>query len=197
MDDSTTTEQQGAAVSQAQDATDSGAIAMGDGSTDYFAGIDVPSNAADMDGNGSGDADVLNSGQAASEALEAMEASDAKQENDEPTFLSVWQEQRRVVLQERRDKEVEEQRNLEKQAQDDLAEFHTNRQKKIETQQKENRDKEDGLKQDLNSVFKNGTLWEQVGRLVNLQEIKNNDTDSVDRMRNLLIHLKNVKQIKT
>ena len=77
-----------------------------------------------------------------------------------------------------------------------MAEFHANRQRKIEAKQKENRDKEDGLKQDLNSVFKHGTLWEQVGRLVNLQEMKNNDADSVDRMRNLLIHLKNVKQQK-
>jgi len=165
------------------EATDSGAIALGDGGTDYFAGMDVPSGDAPADATATEDV----SGDAPADGTEE------KGGNDEPTFLSVWQEQRRIELQKRRDKEVEEQRELQSQAEADLNEFHADREKKIEAKKKENRDKEDGLREDLNSVFQHGTLWEQVGRLVNLQEVKNSDEESVDRMRNLLIQLKNVK----
>lgn len=75
MDDdaAATTEQ----TQAAPEATESGAIAMGDGNTDYFAGMDVPSNEAAGDANANATEDA--SGQ--------PEASDEKQQNDEPTFL--------------------------------------------------------------------------------------------------------------
>merc|ERR1719330_251386 len=77
---------------------------------------------------------------------------------DEPTFLSVWQEERKLELEKRR------------------------------TQERELRD-------DLDAVFKHGTIWEQVGKMVNLNEKMSalNALDK-DRFRDLLIHLRNAKK---
>merc|ERR1712228_150775 len=73
---------------------------------------------------------------------------------DEPTFLSVWQEQRK----------------LNETAQAALEKFETDRAKRMENKKKENREKEKDLRDDLDAVFKHGTIWEQVGKMVNLNE---------------------------
>jgi len=46
------------------------------------------------------------------------------------------------------------------------------------------------LKGDMSSVFASGTIWEQVAKMVNLQTT---DKGGPDRMRSLLIQLKNQK----
>merc|ERR1712087_574332 len=93
---------------------------------------------------------------------------------DEPTFLSVWQEERKW----------------------ELEEFQSKRAERIENKKKENREKEKDLRDDLDAVFKHGTIWEQVGKMVNLNEKMSGLSNSLDkdRFRDLLIHLRNAKQ---
>jgi len=114
-------------------------------------------------------------------------------QNEEPTFLSVWQEQRRIELNKRAATEAEEQKKLVEEAIEELKQFNLTRERKIETIKKDNREKEKLLREDLQATFKHGTIWEQIGKMVNLQEVNNNDNDlnSTDRMRTLLIQLKN------
>merc|ERR1719245_843754 len=114
---------------------------------------------------------------------------------DEPTFLSVWQEERKLELEKRRTQEKEQQKKLIETAQGQLEKFETDRAKRIENKKKENREKEKDLRDDLDAVFKHGTIWEQVGKMVNLNEKMTglNKFDK-DRFRDLLIHLRNAKQ---
>merc|ERR1711897_121567 len=114
---------------------------------------------------------------------------------DEPTFLSVWQEERKLELEKRRTQEKEQQKKLIETAQGQLEKFETDRAKRIENKKKENREKEKDLRDDLDAVFKHGTIWEQVGKMVNLNEKMTglNKFDK-DRFRDLLIHLRNAKK---
>jgi len=117
-------------------------------------------------------------------------------EDQEPTVLSVWLESRRQILEERKTKEKEEQEKLQKQAKDDIQKFHDDRKRRVEEGKKQNRLKERQLREDLQSVFEYGTIWEQVARMVNLQEAtdKRGLSGDQERMRNLLIQLKNEKK---
>merc|ERR1711920_1037405 len=114
---------------------------------------------------------------------------------DEPTFLSVWQEERKLELEKRRTQEREQQKQQIENAQGELEKFESDRAKRIENKRKENRDKEQDLRDDLDAVFKHGTIWEQVGKMVNLNEkMTGLDKHDKERFRDLLIHLRNAKQ---
>merc|ERR1712244_209228 len=109
----------------------------------------------------------------ADELKEEEEAagSDPKEKSeDEPTFLSVWQEERKLELEKRRTQEKEAQKELIESAQGELEEFQSKRAERIENKKKENREKEKDLRDDLDAVFRHGTIWEQVGKMVNLNE---------------------------
>merc|ERR1719507_205346 len=130
------------------------------------------------------------------EEEEEAAGSDPKEKSeDEPTFLSVWQEERKLELEKRRSQEREEQKKQIENAQGELEKFESDRAKRIENKRKENRDKEQDLRDDLDAVFKHGTIWEQVGKMVNLNEKMSglNKFDK-DRFRDLLIHLRNAKK---
>ena len=110
-------------------------------------------------------------------------------------IYSVWQEQRRVEMEKRRNEEVENQKKLIEKGQAEIEKFHNDRAKRIENKKKENREKEKDLRDDLESVFKHGTEWEQVGKMVNLNEkMESLNKFEKNRMRDLLIHLRNQKQ---
>lgn len=106
---------------------------------------------------------------------------------------SVWTDQRRNELEDRREIERDSQSKSKEEAQETLQQFHNDRNARIAAKQKENRIKEEQLREDLQSTFEHGTIWEQVGKMVNLQETEATSEGS-DRMRALLIHLKNAKQ---
>jgi len=87
-------------------------------------------------------------------------------------------------------------KKLVEEAQEEIKQFHITRQRKIETIKKENKEKEKVIREDLQATFQHGTIWEQVGKMVNLQENKNsnNEAEGNDRLRTLLIQLKNAKR---
>merc|ERR1712198_740103 len=96
----------------------------------------------------------------------------------------------------RRTQEREEQKKQIENAQSELEKFESDRAKRIENKRKENREKEQDLRDDLDAVFKHGTIWEQVGKMVNLNEKMSGLSSQLDkdRFRDLLIHLRNAKQ---
>merc|ERR1719266_2929210 len=131
----------------------------------------------------------------ADELKDERQSEQKEKSEDEPTFLSVWQEERKLELEKRRTQEKEQQKELIESAQGELEEFQSKRAERIENKKKENREKEKDLRDDLDAVFKHGTIWEQVGKMVNLNEKMSglNKFDK-DRFRDLLIHLRNAKK---
>jgi len=117
-------------------------------------------------------------------------------EDQEPTVFSVWMESHRQMLEEKAKKEREEQDKLQKQAKEDIQKFHDDRKRRINETKQQNKTKESQLREDLQAVFEHGTIWEQVAKMVNLQE--QTDTSGLsgdqERMRTLLIQLKNDKK---
>ncbi|ETO26716.1 hypothetical protein RFI_10417 [Reticulomyxa filosa] len=109
---------------------------------------------------------------------------------------SVWLESHRQMLQEKAKKEREEQDQLQQQAKEDIQKFHDDRKRRIQEAKKQNKTKETQLREDLQAVFEHGTVWEQVAKMVNLQEPtdKSGLSGDQERMRKLLIQLKNDKK---
>merc|ERR1711971_202784 len=162
-----------------------------DGNADPFAsmvdGGDAPEDPLMMGGADANGAEELN---------EEPQSEQKEKSEDEPTFLSVWQEERKLELEKRRTTEREAQKESIEKAQGELEDFTTKRAERIENKKKENREKEKDLRDDLDAVFKHGTIWEQVGKMVNLKEKMSgiSNVGDKDRFRDLLIHLRNIKE---
>lgn len=117
----------------------------------------------------------------------------------EPSFeelddgpLSKWRAEREIVLSKRAEDAAEEKRALAKKGQEDVANFYTQRDERIEKAQANNRTEEKEFRTELENTFKFGTKWEKVGKLVNLNP-NQEDKRETERMRKLLIQLKNDK----
>mmetsp|Transcript_44409 Transcript_44409/g.73501 ORF Transcript_44409/g.73501 Transcript_44409/m.73501 type:complete len:320 (+) Transcript_44409:82-1041(+) len=156
---------------------------------DVFGGMDVNENAAEndnsnaeqIDGGGGGggmNGDVNNSGEI-----------EEKQES-KPTFLSVWQEEHREQLAEKAKAERAEKERLTEAGKKALDEFNEQRRLRIEQQHKDAQAREKDLRDDYDSVFKHGTIWQQVAKMVDLQSSKKH----IERMKDLLIILKNADE---
>merc|ERR1712204_134594 len=134
-----------------------------DGNSDPFAsmvdGGDAPMANDDPLMMGGADAN------GAEELNEEPQSEQKEKSEDEPTFLSVWQEERKLELEKRRTTEREAQKESIENAQKALEKFETDRAKRMEKKKK--REKEKDLRDDLDAVFKHGTIWEQVGKMVN------------------------------
>merc|ERR1711920_1198246 len=98
--------------------------------------------------------------------------------DDNVTFLSVWEEQRKQTLEERRIKEIQLKTEIAERAQEEIKNFHTERAARIAQAQKVNRAAEE--------EFKEGTIWQQVGKMVNLKADQGNQLLPT-RMRDILI----------
>jgi len=122
-----------------------------------------------------------------------QEQNNEEEEEEKQTMLSVWQEQHREHLAEKAKKEREGQEKNVEDGKNALDEFNENRTKRIEQQRKDAQSREADLREDYDAVFKHGTIWQQVAKLVDLKE-KNK---KVERMRDLIIHLKNAEDRKS
>lgn len=126
---------------------------------------------------------------------ESQPAAQELPSNDElsfqgPTPLSVWENERAVVIQNRISKAKADKQKALEDARAEIAQFYKQREEGVAKKQATNREDEKNLKTELEGLMKNGTLWEKVGRLSNLQP-KANDDRKVARMRKLLVTLKN------
>lgn len=120
---------------------------------------------------------------------------EVKDESDELSAIGQWEAEHRSALMEKRNKARAEKEKLLENAKADIEKFYNERmekQKKIKAQNKEN---EQNYFSEMGDLMQYGDPWEKVGRLVNLTPKPNEKpgTSKVDRMRGLLIQLKNEK----
>eukprot|EP01084_Bolivina_argentea_P105613 189136_1 len=124
-------------------------------------------------------------------ATEAVNVDDEEDEEDKKeqkqTFLSVWQEQHREGIADKVKQEREAQDKQIETAKEALEQFNEERRMRVEQGRKQAQAMESDLREDYNAVFKHGTIWQQVAKLVDLKTKKEN----IERMRDLLIILKN------
>jgi len=120
---------------------------------------------------------------------------DAFEEKAEPTPFQLWEEKRNEVLRQRRDKAYGDKDGLEEAGKVATAEFYTSRETRIKAIQETNREDEKKTVADMESLMEFGSQWEKVAKLVNLTPDPNEKpgTSKVDRLRQLLIQLKNEK----
>merc|ERR1712060_72074 len=112
-------------------------------------------------------------------------------EDENVTFLSVWEEQRKQTLQERSFKEEQAKVEIAAKAKDEMSKFHEDRGSRIEQTNKENRIAEEELKDDMAKVFKEGSVWQQVAKMVELKADPSEKKNLPERMKDILIQLKN------
>ncbi|KMS64675.1 hypothetical protein BVRB_017840, partial [Beta vulgaris subsp. vulgaris] len=105
--------------------------------------------------------------------------------------FSIWQAKRKAELEQKREEERKEKAELLEQAKADIQTFLKNRAESTEKKQSANRIAETEFRTDLESVMKNGTLWEQVAKLVDLKPKPGKEEQATSRMRSLLLQLKN------
>merc|ERR1711971_941241 len=90
------------------------------------------------------------------------------------------------AVQEAAEEEREEKEALVNKAKEELDRFNEDRQARIDRQRKDAQSREADIRADYDAVFKHGTIWQQVAKLVDLKT-KDKRTE---RLRDLLIQLK-------
>lgn len=127
------------------------------------------------------------------QGIEQQQRQDLFQEEPQDTPLSAWQAKRKEEIADRQAKERVEKERLREQAKMDIDTFYNQLEKSVEERQVTNRAEEEEFRADLESVMEYGTLWEKVGKLVDLKPKKGRGEEETARMRLLLLHLKNEK----
>jgi len=98
------------------------------------------------------------------------------------------------VLAERRQKAEEQKAATLVQSKQDVTSFYAAREDRIKNAKKQNRTDETNSKKEYEALMQFGTRWEKVNRLINIQPKPSDKTAGrLDRMRKLLIQLKQVK----
>merc|ERR1712110_737519 len=92
----------------------------------------------------------------------------------------------------------ERKEEIKEKAKESLEQFYADRKEKQSNIKTRNREQEEIIKDEMNDLMQHGAPWEKVGRLVNLTPKPNEKPGSskVNRMRGLLIQLKNEKTEK-
>jgi len=109
-----------------------------------------------------------------------------------PTALSLWEKERKLVIEERIRKAQAAKVQAQEDAKQDITKFYAQRQETLARNQATNRADEKNTKADMDALMKGGTLWEKVAKLADLQPKAGQDGKAA-RMRKLLIQLKNDK----
>lgn len=109
-----------------------------------------------------------------------------------PSPLSVWEAKRAQVLADKSAKEEAAKNENIATAKQEIAKSYSARTERVNANKTNNEMDEKTLKAEMSQLMAHGTLWEKVAKLVNLQPKANEKrAQSVDRMRRLLIQMKN------
>jgi len=148
----------------------------GDDEDDPFADVDKPSAAS------------------AGPAFSSFSGKEEVKEEEE-TPLSIWERERSQLLAERKKKAETDKAELLAHAKEELNKFYADSNTKLEKTKKVNRADEKNFRTDTAEIFKSGTKWEKVNRLVNLapKSGEKPGTSRVERYRKLLLQLKTEK----
>jgi len=107
-----------------------------------------------------------------------------------PTPYSLWEQKRQQILADKQAKADEAKKAIALTAKDEIAKFYNQRTERIAQNKQQNRIDEKTLKAEIATLFQFGQQWEKVGKLINIAP-KANEKRTVDRMRKLLLALKN------
>lgn len=145
---------------------------------DIFAGTDLQDTGGEMDGSGDFPGNL-----------------EVKDENSE---IGRWEAEHRQVLMEKRTKARQDKEKLLEKAKSDIQKFYEERKEKQGNIRIQNKEHEQNYFSEMSNLMQYGAPWEKVGRLVNLTPNPNEKpgTSKVDRMRTLLIQLKNEKPVE-
>jgi hypothetical protein len=131
---------------------------------------------------------------APTQSSDAFGLSETKEEQEDlfaPSALSLWEQERKNILAQRIAKAKEEKQKAIDQGKADIDSFYQQRADTLKKTQAANRGEEKETRTELEALMKNGTLWEKVAKMANLQP-KAGDLKTA-RMRKLLIQLKTDK----
>jgi len=125
--------------------------------------------------------------------LGGQHGGDVKQEEDKtPTPYSIWEQKRADVLKARQDKADADKADLVLKAKDELKNFYSSREEKLEKTKKQHRQDEASEAKETAALMESGTRWQKVNKLVDLKPKKDHaESQRTERFRNLLIQLKN------
>merc|ERR1712070_454430 len=116
------------------------------------------------------------------------------EEKFEPTPLQLWEEKRATVLEERESASEQKKQDALQRAAEEFARYLEIRGKRIEETKKAHRDEAARQAESLEKLMAHGTKWAKVEKLVNLKPNKEKSFTKTERMRKLLITLKNERK---
>jgi len=118
-----------------------------------------------------------------------------EKEYDDNAAIKEWEEKHREMLMKKRNLARAEKEKLLEKAKQDIDAFYVERKKKQDNIKIRNKEAEENYFHEMKDLMQFGAAWEKVGRLINLTPKPNEKpgTSKVDRMRTLLIQLKNEK----
>jgi len=128
-------------------------------------------------------------------AFSSFSGKEKEVKEEEETPLSIWERERAQILADRRSKAESDKAQLLSTAKEELSKFYADANTKLDKSKKVNRADEKNFRSDTAEIFKSGTKWEKVNRLVNVTPKANEKpgTSRVERYRKLLVQLKTEK----
>lgn len=114
---------------------------------------------------------------------------------EEETALSIWEREHQEALRQKKEASREAKLKAQADAAAEIKEFYAKREETLKRTMENNRMEEKNMRQDLANLMENGTQWEKVARLVNLQPTQ--DDGNTGRLRKLLIQLKNDREMES
>lgn len=111
---------------------------------------------------------------------------------EEETPLSIWEKKHQEELAAKRQASRDAKDAAASDAKAEIKEFYAKREEALKRTMENNRMEEKNMREDLANLMENGTQWEKVAKLVNLNPKQ--DEKSTGRLRKLLIQLKNEKK---
>jgi len=161
---------------------------------ELFAGTDMASDPLALAGDEMPINDIGDIGDIGDSVNASLEIKDGL-ELDDSSAIGKWEAEHRSALMDKRNKARAEKEKLLEKAKTDIENFYNERSKKQENIKTQNKENEQNYFTEMSDLMEYGAPWEKVGRLVNLTPKPNEKpgTSKVDRMRRLLIQLKNEK----
>jgi len=123
------------------------------------------------------------------EVAEEEEAS--PEENNELSPMAVWNNQWQITLKERKDEENEKKGAQVEKAEQQIADFQAQREKRREARISKNRAEEQEKLEAMEADLENDNSWQKVVKMVELNQDAAEKSKDCSRMRDVLILLKN------
>ena len=125
------------------------------------------------------------------EEVEEEEDDFQEAETNDPSPMTLWNNQWQVTLKERKDEENAQKGSAVEQAEQDLSELQGQREKKRESRISNNRADEQEKLEAIEADLENDNSWQRVVKMVELNQDAAEESKDCSRMKDVLILLKN------